>query len=265
RARSVHDADHDGVGLLAGLDFDVTVAQVVLMEREAARLPRLHRIGRLGAGFLDARKLPHHALLGGAPLVEPDADSDVAIALALARALGLDLAQRAPFEIGQLQVLEHDFDQLLERDVGLVIIDAGAVAGLVVALAGAALADFADHLAGARVAVALADAGGVLAEDKAVFLDPAQRDLDYAVAVFADDRFLGDDVGDIFADRFADFLPMAQAVAGGTIGALGIGGAILAKDRLGGGHQISSAPLLIATTIYSDATLFAITKLFTSP
>src|SRR5208337_2616718 len=118
---------------------------------------------------------------------------------------------------------EHDLDQFLKGDVGLVVIDAGAVAGLLVAFAGTVLAGFAHDLVGARVAVALRGAGSVVAEDEAVFLDSAQRNLDHAVFVFADDRFFGDDVGDIFADGFADFLAMAQAVAGRAVGAFGVG------------------------------------------
>ena len=46
----------------------------------------------------------------------------------------LDLAQRLALEVGQLEVLEHDVDELLERDVGLVVVDAGLVAGLVLAV-----------------------------------------------------------------------------------------------------------------------------------
>ena len=220
------------------------VAQIVLMEREAplGALPPRRRFGVVASSVLrhleralaphgDARRQhSHHALAGGAPLVEAHADADVAIALALAEAIGRDLAQRAPLQVGQFEILEHDLDQFLERDVGLVIIDAGAVAGLAVALALAVLAGLADDLAGLRVAVALADAGRIVAVDEAVFLDPAQRNLDDAVLVFADDRFFGDDVGDIFADRFADFLAMAQAIAGRAIGAFGVGEAVFAKD-----------------------------------
>ena len=134
-------------------------------------------------------------------------------------------AQRAALEVGQLEILEHDLDQFVERDVGLVVVDAGPVAGLAVAFALAVLAGLADDLAGARVAVALAGAGRVVAVDEAVLLDAAERDLDHAVAVFADDRFFGDDVRDIFADRFADFLAMARAIAGRAVGVFRVGAA----------------------------------------
>ena len=187
---------------------------------------------------LVGREHAHHALLGGAPLVEPDADADLAVAFAPRRVVGLDFAQRAPLEVGQFEILEHDLDQFLERDVGLVVIDAGAVAGVLVALAGAVFAGLADDLAGARVAVALRRAGRVVAENKAVFLDPAQRNLDHAVFVFADDRFFGDDVGDILADRFANFLPMPQPVASRAVGALGVGDPVFAEDRVAAHRSI---------------------------
>src|SRR5208282_4199557 len=63
-----------------------------------------------------------------------------------------------------------------------------------------------------------------------------QRNLDHAVFVFADDRFFGDDVGDIFADGFADFLAMAQAVAGRAVGAFGVGDPVFAEDGIAVGH-----------------------------
>src|SRR5271156_6551295 len=109
---------------------------------------------------------------------------------------------------------------------------------MLVALAGAILASLADDLAGARVAVALRRAGGVVAEDEAVFLDSAQRHLDDAVLVFADDRFFGDDVCDILANRFANFLPMAQAVAGGAIRALGVGDPVFAEDGVAAHREL---------------------------
>ena len=100
-----------------------------------------------------------------------------------------------------------------------------------------------------------AGAGRILAVDEAVFLDPAQRDLDDAVLVFADDRFFGDDVGDIFANRFANFLAMAQAVAGRAIGALGIGDPVFAKDGIAAFMAIlaRARPLLYAAARQWDA------------
>src|ERR1700736_1530390 len=191
---------------------------------EFGGLRQFERLGGLPAAARGEH--PHHALACGAALVEPDADADVTIALALERAVGGNLAQRAALEIGQFEILEHDLDQFVERDVGLVVIDAGTIAGLALTTL-AVLADFAHHLAGPWGA--LAGAGCVLAIDEAVFLDAAQGDLDDAVAVFADDRFLGDDVCYIFADRLANFLAMARAIASRAIGMFGVGAAIFAK------------------------------------
>ena len=176
------------------------------------------------------REHPHHALLGAAALVEAHADSDLAIAFALARFVGHHLAQRLALEVGQLEVLEHDVDELLEGDIGLVVIDAGFVSALaLVALAGL-LTGLADHLALLGIAIAGAGAGSIFAEHEAILLDAAQRDLDHAVLVFADDGFLGDDVGDILADGFPDLLAMAQAVAGGAVRAFGLGRFIVAEN-----------------------------------
>ena len=59
---------------------------------------------------------------------------------------------------------------------------------------------------------ALANSRRVVAIDKAVFLDAANRHLDDAMFVLADDRLLGNDIADVVAYRFADFLPVAQPV-----------------------------------------------------
>src|ERR1019366_3584074 len=276
RARRIHDADYRGVRLLLGVDLDVLIAQIVLMEREAAMdalecgagrsrerlfvkpaffergfIERAFNIGiEFAVGLrsfqrarhrvvaLVGREHAHHALLGGAPLVQPDADADLAVAFAPRRVIGLDFAQRAALEVGQFEILEHDLDQFLERDVGLVVIDAGPVAGVFVAFAGTVLAGFAEDLPGPRVAVALRRTGSVVAVNEAVFLDSAQRNLDHAIFVFADDRFFGDDVGDIFADRFANFLAMAQPVAGRAIGAFGVGDPVFAENCIAAAHRL---------------------------
>src|SRR5208283_232674 len=212
--------------VVIGIDFAVSLR---FFQRALDRLVAL--VGREHA---------HHALLGGAPLVEPDADTDLAVAFSPRRVVGLDFAQRAPLEVGQFEILEHDLDQFLERDVGLVIVNARPVAGALVAFAGAVLAGFADDLPGPRVAVTLRRAGRVVAEDETVFLDSAQRNLDDAVPVFADDRFFGDDVGDIFADRLTHLLAVAQPVAGRAIGAFGVGDPVFAEDCVTAAHRLLS-------------------------
>ncbi len=146
RARRVHDAEDDGVRLLAHVGDDVAVDEVVVVEREARWRRALGAAGDRGA--------PAPATLHGGDLAPRRARGRCGACrggrgcrpggspCASAIRNGLDLAQRLALEVGQLEVLEHDVDQLFERDVGLVVVDAGLVAGLVlaaVALAACAL------------------------------------------------------------------------------------------------------------------------------
>src|SRR5262249_42182566 len=151
-------------------------------------------------------------------------NSNVPITLALGRPVGGNFAQRAPLKVREFEVLEHDVDQLFERDVSFVVVDAGAVASPAVALALALPTDFADDLPGPRLTIALSHPRAILAIDEAVFLDAAERNLDDLIPVFADNGLFGDDVGDIFTNRLTHFFTMAQTVAGGTVGTFGIGG-----------------------------------------
>src|SRR5207249_9528387 len=57
------------------------------------------------------------------------------------------------------------------------------------------------------------------------------RDLDVRPPILPDDRLLGDDVGDVVADRLADFQAVPRPIAGGAIAALGVGGLEGAEDR----------------------------------
>ena len=54
------------------------------------------------------------------------ADAGLAVALALGDALGHRLLEDLALEVGQLEILEHDVDQLVERDLGLVVVEPGA-------------------------------------------------------------------------------------------------------------------------------------------
>src|SRR5262245_5785778 len=134
--------------------------------------------------MLDGGHAAAGTLASRAPLVEADADADRAVALALRHPEGLDLAQRLALQVGQLEVLEHDVDEFLEGDVGLVVVGAGLVARLV--LTGPLRAGLAHDLAALGVAVALADAGRVVAIDETVLADAADRHLDDAIAVLPD-------------------------------------------------------------------------------
>src|SRR5262249_14051114 len=156
----------------------------------------------------------------GATLVEANADPDRAISLPLGHPEGLDLPQGLALEVGELEVLEHDVDELLERDVGLVVVGAGLVARLV--LPGALAPDLPDHLPALGVAVALADARRVVAVDEAVLTDPADRHLDDPIAVLSDDGLFRDDVRDVLADRLADLRTMPRTITCGAVAPLGV-------------------------------------------
>src|SRR5665213_882042 len=158
RARSVHDADHRCVRFLADVSLEMLVAQVVLMEREATLFLTVECLGRFETlRFTPMLRCqnPFDALTRSAPFVETNADADVAITLALGKAIGRNLAKSTTLQVRQFEILEHDLDQFVERDVGLVVIDAGAIASLALALALTVFARFADYLSRLRIAVTL--------------------------------------------------------------------------------------------------------------
>ena len=66
----------------------------------------------------------------------------------------------------------------------------------------------------------LAHSGEVVAVDKAVLFNSADRHLDDAVAIFADNRLLGDDVGNVPANGIAYLFAVAQAVSRAAIAPL---------------------------------------------
>src|SRR4029450_7774317 len=76
----------------------------------------------------------------------------------------------------------------------------------------------------------LADSGNILAVNESILLHPSYRHLNDPVVVFTDDRFFGDNVGNVVADRLTPFLAMAQTVAGATITALAGSGVVWAKN-----------------------------------
>ncbi len=213
----------------------MAIHEIALVEREAPLRGRragfgLHCGERISGAPTDGRELPPYALPDAPSLVEPDADADGAVPLALDEAHGVDLSQRLALEVGQLEVLEHDLDELLERDVGLVVVGPGLVAGFV--LAGAlALTLLADDLTGLGVAVALSDGGGVVTVDEAILANAADRDLDDLLPILPDDGFLRDDVGDVVADGLAHLEPVPGTVARAPVAALRLGRVIGAEDR----------------------------------
>ena len=186
----------------------------------------------------------------GAFFVQAHPDAFFPIALLAELPFDFHLTQLFAVEIGELEVFEHQFDQLIETDFGFVVVDAGLVAGLLTLGAFFALT---DGLAGLHVAVAaLSHPGRIFAVDKTVLFDAPNRHFNDPIAVLADDRFFGDDVGDVVADRFADFLPMAQAVAGAAVAALAGGRMVGAKDRF----HASSRRLVATTRSLSQCLIF---------
>ena len=178
--------------------------------------------------MLDRSFLALDARTRRAFFVQTHADAFAAEPFLTELALDLDLAQPFSLDVGQLQIFEHQIDQFVQTDIGFVVVDAGPVAGL---LAAFAVFTLTYYIAGLGLAVAaLADAGSVLAVDEAVLFDAANGHFDDSIVVFADDRLFGDDVGNVVADRFAHFLPVAQTIAGAAVAALGGGRIVRAKD-----------------------------------
>jgi hypothetical protein len=130
----------------------------------------------------------------------------------------LDLPQVLPVHVRKLQVLKHDLNELIQGNVGLIIVDTGLVSGLLVTI----LASLpGNHLAGLYIVTPLADTGHIFTVDEAVFFNSTNRDLNDSVAVLADDGLFRDDIGNVLADCLAHLLAMAQAVPCATIAPLG--------------------------------------------
>ena len=130
----------------------------------------------------------------------------------------LDGGQLLALEVGELQVLEHDVDELVERDLGLVVVDAGLLAGLAGLRPTGPVLAFGDDVAALGVlGRAFAHTRLVVAVEESILFDAADRDLDHAVAGAADDRLLGDDVGDVLANRGSNLLAVPKAIGRATI------------------------------------------------
>jgi hypothetical protein len=102
------------------------------------------------------------------------------------------------------------------------------------ALGSTFLRAFADHLAGLSALAALADSRRIVAVNEAVLFYSPDGNLDDAIAVFADNGLLGDDVRDVLSDRRAHFLTMAQAVSGAAIAPLSDRGMVGTEDGFHG-------------------------------
>src|SRR5215469_10125772 len=93
RTGRIHHADYDRIRIFAGVELDMLIAQIVLMKRKPPKLlfpdwrfgllsRRLDRRSR--QPILARRQHSHHALAGGAPLIETHTNSDVTVTLTLA-------------------------------------------------------------------------------------------------------------------------------------------------------------------------------------
>src|SRR5215471_1732963 len=201
------------------------IAEIVLMKGKSLTARRGHGCPLRGLFALDPRARRTF-------LIQTDADAFFPKALLTKLSLHLHLTQMLAVEVRQLQVLEHHFDKLVETDFGFIIIDARLISRL---LALSAIFPFAYRLAGLNFSVAsLSHARHVLTIDKAVLLDAADRHLHDAILAFSDDGLFGDDIGDVVADGFADFLTMTQAVARAAVTALARGRVIFPKDGFHG-------------------------------
>ena len=150
RARGVHDAHHHRVRLVAHVGDHVAVGEILGVERDAgasrrgmcgvARRVEAARVAAWWRGCAARARAPCAACRAGCGC--RPGGSPLRFAVRAAAILRSALRSRS----GQLEILEHDLDQLLERDVGLVEVLARLVAGLVPARA--CLLALADHLAG---------------------------------------------------------------------------------------------------------------------
>ena len=106
----------------------VMIAQIVLVKREtlvvgSRRCPA--RWARFFAFDSRARR---------AFFIQTHANPFAAKAFLAEQSFDFDLTQTFAFEIGQLQIFEHQVDQFIQADIGLVIIDARMVARLLAPL-----------------------------------------------------------------------------------------------------------------------------------
>jgi hypothetical protein len=92
----------------------------------------------------------------------------------------------------------------------------------------------------------LTDSGNVLTVNEAVFLDSSDRHLDDAIIILTYDRFFGDDVGYVIADRLANFLAVTKPVTGAAVAALPRGGMIGTKDRFHVAFHLQAGSIEIA-------------------
>ncbi len=132
RARRVHDADDDRVAFLARLVDQTAVSQILLAKRKAGLA--FIMFGQIGLvltinEWQALSDPPPNLRLDGTFAIEMHTNAGLAVTLALTRPLSEGLLEDLPLHIGEFQILEHDVDQLVDRDLRLVDILTRMIAG----------------------------------------------------------------------------------------------------------------------------------------
>ena len=197
RTRHVHQSEHHRVRLVAVILFPTFETHVLFLD--VAELRAL-RLARVAFDVLQDKptliEIRHHARASN--FVE-------------ARRLRRDGLLRLLFEEGQLEVFEDERGEFVYVDFGFVVVSARVLSGG----AGAAALSLSlslrllarQHVAHARLAVALSHVFALaIIEAKLVLVERTNGNFHAALAVGQNDRFVGDDGAEVFADRIFDAL-----------------------------------------------------------
>src|SRR6266508_2592085 len=113
----------------------------------------------------------------------------------------------------QPEVLEDERGELVDGDLGLVVVDPRLIASLLAAALTLARRLLPEHVAHLRVTLPLADVRLASAvKTKVGQLQGLDRHLDDLLAVGGDDRFLGDDLAQVAPDRLLDLVVVAGLI-----------------------------------------------------
>src|SRR5262249_40607901 len=193
-ARYVHHCNHHRIPLVLELLFPGLIAEIFLLERANAGAARLS-------------SLPLYVLDQATALVQVRKNSRFSD-LGEFGGGRLDRLLRFIFQIGKVQVFENEFGDLVDFNFGFVVVlartipgagsDAGILAGL--ALTCDYIANLGASISGAPLLLL------AIVEAKLVFIERADRDFHYALAVGKNDRFIGNNGTEILFYRIADSL-----------------------------------------------------------
>src|SRR6266478_8256629 len=109
------------------------------------------------------------------------------------------------FEVGQMQVFENQLCDLVYVDFGFVVFLSGLIAGAMApSRPGSRDSLVPDYVPDFGVAVPCSDVLLLaIVEPELVFIERANWNFDYALAVGEDDGFIGDDRPEVLLDRVA--------------------------------------------------------------